>query len=149
MIIGNNGTSLMRYEENDGVFRTVLNGEDIGDYILHAMFSPNGELWLGCMNSLRCFNALTMTERESVPLEDGSASNCCMLPDGRIFISAYGRDLRVYNSLTHRYKLNRAAQLLREHKYNMSEIADMTGFATLSQFSTSFKKQFGVPPSEY
>ena len=102
MIIGNTGTSLMRYEENDGVFRTVLHGEDIGDYILHAMFSPNGELWLGCMNSLRCFNALTMTERESVPLEDGSASNCCMLPDGRIFISAYGRDLRVYNSLTHR-----------------------------------------------
>lgn len=48
-----------------------------------------------------------------------------------------------------RYKLNRAAQLLREHKYNMSEIADMTGFATLSHFSTSFKKQFGVPPSEY
>ena len=31
----------------------------------------------------------------------------------------------------------------------MSEIAWMTGFNTLSHFSTSFKKQFGVPPSEY
>ena len=48
-----------------------------------------------------------------------------------------------------RYKLNRAAQLLKERKYNVSEIADMTGFSTLSHFSTSFKKQFGVSPSEY
>ena len=48
-----------------------------------------------------------------------------------------------------RYKLNRAAQLLKERKYNISEIADMTGFSTLSHFSTSFKKQFGVSPSEY
>ena len=48
-----------------------------------------------------------------------------------------------------RYKLNRAATLLKEGKFNMSEIAWMTGFNTLSHFSTSFKKQFGVPPSEY
>jgi AraC-like DNA-binding protein len=48
-----------------------------------------------------------------------------------------------------RYKLNRAAQLLGERKYNVSEIADLTGFSTLSHFSTSFKKQFGVSPSEY
>ena len=48
-----------------------------------------------------------------------------------------------------RYKLNRAADLLKEGKYNMSEIAWMTGFNTHAHFSTSFKKQFGVPPSEY
>ena len=48
-----------------------------------------------------------------------------------------------------RYKLNRAADLLKEGKHNMSEIAWMTGFSTLSHFSTSFKKQFGVPPSDY
>lgn len=45
-----------------------------------------------------------------------------------------------------RYKLNRASALIKEGKYNVS---DMTGFSTLSHFSTSFKKQFGVPPSEY
>ena len=48
-----------------------------------------------------------------------------------------------------RYKLNFAANLLKEGRYNMSEIAYMTGFNTLSHFSTSFKKQFGVPPSEF
>lgn len=47
------------------------------------------------------------------------------------------------------YKLNRAAELIREGKYNVSEIADMTGFATLSHFSASFKKQFGKSPSKY
>ncbi len=47
------------------------------------------------------------------------------------------------------YKLNRAAALIAEGKYNISEIAYMTGFNTLSHFSTSFKKQFGCTPSEY
>jgi ligand-binding sensor domain-containing protein/AraC-like DNA-binding protein len=47
------------------------------------------------------------------------------------------------------YKLNRAAELLLEGKYNVSEISDITGFSALSHFSASFKKQFGVSPSEY
>ncbi len=47
------------------------------------------------------------------------------------------------------YKLNRAAELLQEGRCNVSEIADMTGFSTLSFFSVSFKKRFGVSPSEY
>lgn len=47
------------------------------------------------------------------------------------------------------YKLNRAAELLKEGKYTISEIADMTGFNTLSHFSKCFKQQFGIPPSEY
>ena len=47
------------------------------------------------------------------------------------------------------YKLNRAAELLSEGIYNISEVADMTGFATLSHFSASFKKQFRESPSKY
>lgn len=47
------------------------------------------------------------------------------------------------------YKLNRAAELILEGRYTISEIADMTGFSTLSHFSKSFKKQFGQAPSEY
>ncbi len=53
------------------------------------------------------------------------------------------------NSFFRKYKLNRAAQLLREGRYNISEVADITGFASLSHFSTSFKKQFGVAPSSF
>ncbi len=47
------------------------------------------------------------------------------------------------------YKLNRAAEMLREGKYNVSEISLLTGFSTLSHFSTSFKRHFGVTPSEF
>lgn len=46
-------------------------------------------------------------------------------------------------------KPNRASKLLLEGKHNISEIADMTGFSTLSHFSVSFKKHFGVPPVKY
>lgn len=48
-----------------------------------------------------------------------------------------------------KYKLNRAEELLATGKYNISEVADLTGFSTLSHFSISFKKHFGVTPSEY
>ena len=47
------------------------------------------------------------------------------------------------------YKLNRAAQLLKEGKYTISQVSDLTGFSSPSKFSTLFKKQFGVPPSGY
>ena len=47
------------------------------------------------------------------------------------------------------YKLNKAAAMLREGKYNISEVSDLTGFSTLAHFSKVFKKKFGVPPSEY
>lgn len=53
------------------------------------------------------------------------------------------------NTFFKTYKLNRAAELIEEGKYNLSEIADMTGFNTLSYFSVSFKKKFNVVPSEY
>ena len=38
---------------------------------------------------------------------------------------------------------------MKEGKYNLTEIAFMTGFSSSSQFSTSFKKHFGVSPKEY
>ena len=47
------------------------------------------------------------------------------------------------------YKLNKAAELIKAGEHTISEIAFMTGFNTLSHFSTSFKKQFGCTPSEY
>lgn len=47
------------------------------------------------------------------------------------------------------YKLNRAAEMIREGKYNISEIAQLTGFSNQSYFTACFKKQFGVTPKEY
>ena len=52
-------------------------------------------------------------------------------------------------SFFRKYKLNKAAQLLHEGKYNVTEIATMVGFSTAAHFSVAFKKQFGVSPSDY
>lgn len=53
------------------------------------------------------------------------------------------------NNFFKTYKLNRAAKLLKEGKNNVSEVAMLTGFGTVSYFSVCFKKQFGVSPSDY
>ena len=53
------------------------------------------------------------------------------------------------NHFLRTYKLNRASELLKEGVYNISEVADMTGFSTLSHFSACFKKQFGITPSRF
>lgn len=47
------------------------------------------------------------------------------------------------------YKLNLAAKMLKEGRHNVSEIADMMGFASVSNFSASFKKMFGVSPKDF
>ena len=47
------------------------------------------------------------------------------------------------------YKLNRAAELIKEGHHTISEISDMTGFSTQSHFSYVFKKHFGVTPTQY
>jgi len=47
------------------------------------------------------------------------------------------------------YKLNRAAELIKEGGHTLSEVSDLTGFSALSVFSKAFKKQFGVMPSKY
>lgn len=45
-------------------------------------------------------------------------------------------------------RLEKALELVREGKLNVSEIAYQTGFTSVSHFSRSFKKHFGKPPSE-
>ncbi len=47
------------------------------------------------------------------------------------------------------YKLNRAAELIKEGKLKISAIASMVGFNSASHFAILFKKRFGVTPSQY
>ncbi|MDR3062238.1 MAG: response regulator, partial [Dysgonamonadaceae bacterium] len=46
-------------------------------------------------------------------------------------------------------RMKRAAQLLKESHYNISEIAAMTGFNESKYFSTCFKKHYGMTPTEF
>ena len=46
-------------------------------------------------------------------------------------------------------RLRKAAEMLAEKKYAISELADAVGFQSASSFATSFKDLFGVSPTEY
>lgn len=45
--------------------------------------------------------------------------------------------------------MSRAAEMIREGKEKIAYIGQLTGFSSSSHFAASFKKQFGVLPSEY
>ena len=47
------------------------------------------------------------------------------------------------------HRLQRAAELIRSGEGKLGTIAHRVGFSDQAHFSRSFKKQFGVPPSEY
>lgn len=46
-------------------------------------------------------------------------------------------------------KMERAKDLIREEKYNFSEIAEILGFSSVNYFSQSFKGMVGMNPSQY
>ena len=46
-------------------------------------------------------------------------------------------------------RLEYAQQLLKTQRYNITEISEMCGFASAAYFSTVYKKQYGVPPSDF
>ena len=46
-------------------------------------------------------------------------------------------------------RLKKAAEMLSEKKYAISELADAVGFLSASSFTTAFKTLFGVSPTEY
>jgi len=48
-----------------------------------------------------------------------------------------------------KYRLNVAAQMLKNNEGNVTEVMYAIGFSSLSSFSKSFKDQHGVTPSEY
>lgn len=48
-----------------------------------------------------------------------------------------------------RMKVELAKQMIREHHYNFTQIADVLGFSSIHYFSRQFKKITGMTPSEY
>lgn len=53
------------------------------------------------------------------------------------------------NGFVRYIRLNRAAQLLKDSDYNMSEIMDKIGMSNRTYFIKIFKEEFGKTPSEY
>ncbi len=53
------------------------------------------------------------------------------------------------NEMIQVVRLKKAAQLMKEGKYTISEISYMVGFSNPSYFSKCFQKQFNIKPAEY
>jgi len=53
------------------------------------------------------------------------------------------------NDFIRQIRLTKAARLLKEGNYSISEIAYMVGFKTPANFSTSFKALYWKSPKEY
>ncbi|TLX75982.1 response regulator [Labilibacter sediminis] len=53
------------------------------------------------------------------------------------------------NDFIRLYRLKKAKLYFEESNYSVYEISDLTGFSSPKYFSTSFKKEFGISPSEY
>ena len=53
------------------------------------------------------------------------------------------------NEMIQIIRLKRAAQLLKEGQYSVSEVGYMVGFSNPSYFSKCFTKQFGIRPADY
>lgn len=79
---------------------------------------------------------------------DRLAEKLCM---GRT--TFYGRVKELTGVSPNKYLLNRrmqtAAELLKEGRYNVSEVCYKVGFVNISYFSKKFKQHFGVLPSKY
>jgi two-component system response regulator YesN len=79
---------------------------------------------------------------------DDIASSVFLSPDyvSKIFKNETGQYIKDYVT---EIRIEKAKQLLREGKMNISEVATSVGFDNFSYFSTIFKKVTGVSPSEY
>lgn len=61
----------------------------------------------------------------------------------------YGETGEHMNDYLNRYRITKAKEMLRNSNDSASEIAQKTGFASASYFSTSFRKYVGMSPNEY
>ncbi|MDR1348691.1 MAG: response regulator [Prevotellaceae bacterium] len=132
--------SQLKNREN---IRRILSKSTQTDKIAKNMLSPQDNAFMTELYGLM-ENELSNTE-----LNISRMINVLKISRTKFYYKVKGLTGENPNVFFKTYKLNRAAQLLSEGKYKISEVADMTGFSTLSHFSVSFKKQFGVSPSEY
>lgn len=123
--------------------KTILANATEADKMVEEMLSPQDRQFMDELYKVM------EQELSNAELEVNRVSELMSMSRTKLYYKVKGLTGENPSVFFKTFKLNRAASLITEGKYNISEIAFMTGFNTLSHFSTSFKKQFGCSPSEY
>lgn len=112
--------------------------------ILYAENAAPGSTVAAVEDMLSYFNKSYMEEITGQGLSERYHRNFDYL--NRRFKDATGQTILAYvNGL----RIERAKQLLRDHYYSITEIAEKTGFHDVYYFSRVFKKYTGTAPSRY
>jgi signal transduction histidine kinase/ligand-binding sensor domain-containing protein/DNA-binding response OmpR family regulator len=123
--------------------RTILSSSTQTEKIDESVLSPQDNAFMSTLYKLM------ESELSNSELNITQLTEALKISRTKFYYKVKGLTGENPNVFFKTYKLNRAVELILDGKHNTSEIADMTGFSTLSHFSASFKKQFGVSPSKY
>lgn len=88
-------------------------------------------------------------EHYSRPISIKEISEVCFYSEShfmKFFKDCMGTSFTQY---LNEYRLQVAAQLLKEHKDNILDVAIASGFENLSYFNRAFKKKYGITPGQY
>lgn len=86
---------------------------------------------------------------EKLPLSPADAAKCCALSESYFYQLFRDFTGMPFSSYELRFRLNRAVEDLGTGKYTIKDIARKWYFSDASHFSRTFKKYFGIYPSEY
>ena len=136
--------SLIRSQlENRDRLKSILQTATSTEEIDHSALSEQDDKFLSSLYTLM------ENELSNPELDVEKMAESLFISRSKLFYKVKGLTGETPIGFFKQYKLSRAAELLKEGKYPISQISDMTGFSSPSKFSSLFKKRFGVPPSEY
>ncbi len=129
----------------------ILNLENIRNLLRASTVMPHidNSLSLSDQRFMEKLYELMESELSNSDLNISEISKKMGMSRTKFYLKMKGLTGETPNVFFVRYKLNQAARLIKSGEYNISEVSILTGFSTLSHFSVSFKKQFGVSPKEY
>lgn len=121
----------------------ILTQQTTADEAVEEVLSPQDQQFM------RELYKLMEDELSNAELDVTSITNMLHISRTKLYYKIKGLTDTSPANFFKTYKLNRAAEMIREGSHTLSEIADICGFSTPSHFSYLFKKHFGMSPSEY
>lgn len=125
------------------------------ELVVELLFQPAGDRELFCARAKRIAHhrvekvVALLRERlaEPPPLEElGRLVGCSPFYLSRTFSSEMGMTIQQF---LRQVRLERAAELLRSGRFNVTEAAMEVGYSSVSHFSQAFHEQFGCCPGLY